>query len=125
MCVYREAVLQCDTLRPLSELLDEPEDSCREKVHAVLKLLSEFPACVECMVSLGLVPQLVMKVLAEHEDIRELILSTLSCCLRADSLPALASDTVHVLKEQLHHLSSHIRRAASSVTMAIRYSSTC
>ncbi|MCJ8735489.1 hypothetical protein PDJAM_G00247100 [Pangasius djambal] len=117
--VGREAVLQCDALGPLSELLDEPEDACRENVHRVLQMLSEFPAAVVRMVCLGLVPRLVMKVPVEREDIRELVLSTLSCCMRLDALPALASDAVPVLKEQLHHPSTRIRRAASSATMAI------
>lgn len=120
MCTCREAVLQCDVLGPLSELLDDPEDACREKVHRVLKMLSELPAGVVSMLSLGLVPRLVMKVPLEHEDIRELVLSTLSCCMRVDALPALASDAVTVLKEQLHHPSAHIRRAASSATLAVR-----
>ncbi|XP_058245307.1 radial spoke head 14 homolog [Hemibagrus wyckioides] len=117
--VGRETVLQCDALSPLSELLDEPEEGCRENVHRVLKMMSEFPAAVVCMVSLGLVPRLVMKVAVEHENIRELVLSTLSCCMRHDALPALASDAVTVLKEQLRHPSTHIRRAASSAMMAV------
>ncbi|XP_027024062.1 radial spoke head 14 homolog [Tachysurus fulvidraco] len=115
----REAVLQCDVLRPLSELLDEPDDVCRENVHRVLKLMSEFPAAVVFMVSLGLIPRLVMKVPVERENIRELVLSTLSFCMRLDALPALASDVVIILKEQLYHPSTHIRRAASSAMMAI------
>lgn len=117
--VGREAVLQCDALGPLSELLDEPEDACREKVHQVLKMMSEFPAGVVRMMSLGLVPRLVMKVPVESEDIRELVLSTLSRCMRLDALPALASDALPVLKEQLNHPSTHIRRAASAGAMAI------
>ncbi|XP_017323018.1 radial spoke head 14 homolog [Ictalurus punctatus] len=117
--VGREAVLQCDALGPLSELLDEPEDACRETVHQVLKMMSEFPAGVVRMMSLGLVPRLVMKVPVESEDIRELVLSTLSRCMRLDALPALASDALPVLKEQLNHPSTHIRRAASAGAMAI------
>ncbi|KAM9475070.1 radial spoke head 14 homolog [Clarias gariepinus] len=117
--VGREGVLQCDVLGPLSELLDEPEDACREQVHRALKILCEFPAGVARVVSQGLVPRLVLKVPVEREDIRELVLSTLSCCIRQDALPALASDAVSVLKEQLHHTSTLIRRAASSTTMAI------
>lgn len=120
MCVCREAILQCDALGPLSELLDEPEDACRENIHRILKTLSEFPAGAVCMMSLGLVPRLVMKVSVECENIRELVLSTLTGCMRLDALPALASDAVPILKEQLLHPSTRIRRAASSAIMAIR-----
>ncbi|KAF7694835.1 radial spoke head 14 homolog [Silurus meridionalis] len=117
--VGREGVLQNNMLSPLSELIDEPWDACREKVHGVFKMMSEFPAGVTSICSLGLVPRLVMKIPVECENIRELILSTLSGCMRLDARPALASDAVPVLKEQLQHPSAHIRRAASAATMAI------
>ncbi|KAI4901295.1 hypothetical protein NFI96_026339 [Prochilodus magdalenae] len=74
---------------------------------------------VVCMVSLGLVPRLVMKVAGEPEDVRELVLSTLSCCVRVDALSALISNGVRVLREQLAHPSTDIRRAAASAMLAI------
>lgn len=72
------------------------------------------------MVSMGLVPRLVTKIPVELEDIRELVLATLTCCMRLDATPALASDAVSVLKEQLSHPAIQIRRAAASAVMAIR-----
>ncbi|XP_072537257.1 radial spoke head 14 homolog [Salminus brasiliensis] len=117
--VGREAFLRLDVVSCLSELLDEPVDACRRNTHQALKMMSGFPAGVVCMVSLGLVPRLVMKVAVETEDIRELILSTLSCCMQLDTLADLASRKVSVLKEQLTHPSTNIRRAASSVMMTI------
>lgn len=75
------------------------------------------------MVSLGLVPRLVMKLPAEQEDIRALILATLSSCVRVDALPALASNGVSVLGEQLSHPSPDIRREAASAMMGIRSAS--
>lgn len=72
------------------------------------------------MVSLGLVPRLVMKLAAEQEEIRALILATLSYCVRVDALPALASDGVMVLGKQLSHPSPDIRRAAASAMVGIR-----
>ncbi|XP_062855616.1 radial spoke head 14 homolog [Trichomycterus rosablanca] len=115
----REAFLQCDLLSSLSELLDEPVDSCRTNVHRTLKMLAEFPAGAASMVSMGLVPRLVTKVPVEREDIRELVLSTLTCCMRLDAMPALTSDAIPVLKEQLTHPSVQIRCAAASAMMAI------
>ncbi|XP_037391882.1 radial spoke head 14 homolog [Pygocentrus nattereri] len=117
--VGREAFLRLDVVSSLAELLDEPVDACRKNVHQALKMMAELPAAVVCMVSLGLVPRLVMKVAVEPLDIRELVLSTLSCCVRVDALSTLASDGVSVLKEQLAHASTNIRRAAASAMMAI------
>ncbi|KAG9270553.1 hypothetical protein AMEX_G15514 [Astyanax mexicanus] len=120
--VGREAILREDVVGCLSELLDEPVDACRRNTHQVLKMMSGFPAGVACMVSLGLVPRLVMKVAAETEDIRELVLSTLGSCMRVDTQAAqaaLASDVVTVLREQLTHSSTNIRREATAAMIAI------
>ncbi|KAI4896022.1 hypothetical protein NFI96_011277 [Prochilodus magdalenae] len=117
--VGREAFLRLDMVGALSELLDEPVDACRKNVHRTLRMMAELPAGVVCMVSLGLVPRLVMKVAGEPEDIRELALSTLSCCVRVDALSALISNGVRVLREQLAHPSTDIRRAAASAMLAI------
>lgn len=72
------------------------------------------------MVSMGLVPKLVLKVPDEEESIRASILSTLSCCVSVNALPALESDAVHVLKDELSHPSPAIRRAATSTLVGIR-----
>uniref|UniRef100_A0A671RQQ2 Radial spoke head 14 homolog n=1 Tax=Sinocyclocheilus anshuiensis TaxID=1608454 RepID=A0A671RQQ2_9TELE len=71
------------------------------------------------MVSMGLVPKLLLKVSDEEERIRALILSTLSCCVSVDALPALESDAVPVLRDQLSHSSAAIRRAATSALVGI------
>ncbi|CAB1320256.1 unnamed protein product [Coregonus sp. 'balchen'] len=99
--VGREAFLTWDVVAPLSDLLDEPVDACRKNMHRALKMVAEFPAGAVCMVTLGLVPRLVMKLPVEQEEIRALILATLSYCVRVDALPALASDGVPMLRNQL------------------------
>ena len=73
-----------------------------------------------CIVTLGLIPRLVMKLPVEQEEIRALILATLSYCVRVDALPALASDGVPMLRNQLSHPSPDIRRAAASAMLGIR-----
>ncbi|XP_067087642.1 radial spoke head 14 homolog [Osmerus mordax] len=117
--VGREAFLKLNVLDPLSDLLDEPVVTCRKNMHMALKIMAEFPAGAAHMVSLGLVPRLVMKLPAEQEEIRALILATLSSCVRVDALPALASNGVSVLGEQLSHPSPDIRREAASAMMGI------
>lgn len=72
------------------------------------------------MVSMGLVPRLVLKVPVEAENIRALILSTLSSCIVVNAQPALESDVICVLRDQLSHQSSEIRQAATSALMGIR-----
>jgi len=72
------------------------------------------------MVCMGLVPRLVLKVSDEEENIRALILSTLSSCVSLNALPALESDVIPVLKDQLSHPSPAIRQAATSALMGIR-----
>ncbi|XP_038859465.1 radial spoke head 14 homolog [Salvelinus namaycush] len=117
--VGREAFLTWDVVAPLSDLLDEPVDACRKNMHRALKMVAEFPAGAMCMVTLGLVPRLVMKLPVEQEEIRALILATLSYCVRVDALPALASDGVPMLRNQLSHPSPDIRRAAASAMVGI------
>ncbi|XP_026887987.2 radial spoke head 14 homolog [Electrophorus electricus] len=117
--VGREAMLRTHVVPTLSGLLDEPVHACRKNIHQTLKMLAEFPAGVSCMVASGLVPRLLMRVPEEQEDVRALVLSTLSSCMREDALPALANGGVAVLKEQLSHTCPDIRRAATSATLAI------
>lgn len=72
------------------------------------------------MVSMGLVPRLVLKVPIEAEIIRALILSTLSSCIMINAQPALESDAIPVLRGQVSHQFSDIRRAATSALVGIR-----
>ncbi|XP_010904221.1 radial spoke head 14 homolog [Esox lucius] len=117
--VGREAFLQRDVVAPLSDLLDEPVDACRKIMHSVLKRVAEFPTGAAYIVTLGLVPRLVMKLPVEKDGIRALILATLSYCVRVDALPALDSDGVLMLRNQLSHPSADIRRAAASAMVGI------
>ncbi|XP_018614818.1 radial spoke head 14 homolog isoform X2 [Scleropages formosus] len=115
----RGAVLKHDVVALLSDMLDEPVDACRKNVHRVLELLAQFPAGADCVLSLGLVPRLVMKLSEEQEEIQALILATLSSCTWVDALPALASNGVSVLRDLLSHPSSNIRCAATRAMVAI------
>ncbi|KPP64532.1 hypothetical protein Z043_117112, partial [Scleropages formosus] len=76
----------------------------------------------DCVLSLGLVPRLVMKLSEEQEEIQALILATLSSCTWVDALPALASNGVSVLRDLLSHPSSNIRCAATRAMVAISVS---
>lgn len=69
----------------------------------------------------GLIPPLVLKLKTELDEIQELILDTLSNCLRVEISEALAAGAVTVLKEKLSHPSAAIRNKAAWVLLEIRY----
>uniref|UniRef100_UPI0000567892 radial spoke head 14 homolog n=1 Tax=Danio rerio TaxID=7955 RepID=UPI0000567892 len=115
----RDAFLNFDIVGPLANLLDDPEIACRKNVHRALNRIAEFPLGAVFMVNKGLVPKLVPKISIEEENIRALVLSTLSCCLSVNALPALESDVIQVLRDQLSHSSPIIRKEAASALMAI------
>ncbi|XP_016084379.1 radial spoke head 14 homolog [Sinocyclocheilus grahami] len=115
----RDAFLKFDIVSPLANLIKDPENACRKNVHQALNRIAEFPSGAVFMVSMGLVPKLLLKVSDEEERIRALILSTLSCCVSVDALPALESGAVPVLRDQLAHSSAAIRRAATSALVGI------
>ncbi|XP_051965222.1 radial spoke head 14 homolog [Xyrauchen texanus] len=115
----REAFLKYDVLGPLANLLEDPVDACRKTMHQALNRIAEFPSGAVFMVSMGLVPKLVLKIPVEETDIRALILSTLSCCVRVNAMPALESDAIPVLRDQLSHSSPNIRREATSALVGI------
>ncbi|XP_056134195.1 radial spoke head 14 homolog [Lampris incognitus] len=118
--VGREALLLWDVLSPLSELLGESDVSCRRNIHGTLNRLAHLPSGAEAMLTLGLVPRMLMKVgEEEEEDVKALLLSSISLCVRLDARPALASDGVSVLGQELSHASSHIRTAAAAALLAI------
>ncbi len=147
VCSHRDAFLKCDLVGPLANLIEDPVNACRKNMHQALNRIAEFPSGdysysshtenifqksffwrVLChvptgavfMVSMGLVPKLVLKVSDEEESIRALILSTLSWCVSVNALPALESDAVPVLRDQLSHPSPAIRQAATSALVGIR-----
>lgn len=68
----------------------------------------------------GLIPLLVSKLKNELEEIQELILGTLSNCLRMEACEALAADAVTVLKEKLTCSSVATRSKAAWVLLEIR-----
>ncbi|NXF48649.1 RSP14 protein, partial [Oceanites oceanicus] len=67
----------------------------------------------------GLIPSLVFKLKTELDGIQELILDTLSNCLRVEASEALATDAITVLKEKLTHSSVAIRSKAAWVLLEI------
>ncbi|XP_006640228.1 radial spoke head 14 homolog isoform X2 [Lepisosteus oculatus] len=117
--VGREALLRGDVLSPLSDLLEEPVAACRRNTHMALEMLAEFPAGALSVVDAGLVPRLVLKLQEECEEVQELILDTLTACLRVDALAALASDAVLALRDCLAHPSVGIRQRAARAMIGL------
>ncbi|NXS64452.1 RSP14 protein, partial [Brachypteracias leptosomus] len=66
-----------------------------------------------------LIPLLVFKLKTESDEIQELILNTLSDCLRVEASEALAAGAVTILKEKLSHSSVAIRSKAAWVLLEI------
>lgn len=67
----------------------------------------------------GLIPLLVFKLKTELDEIQELILDTLSNCLRVEASEALATGAITILKEKLKHSSAAIRSKAAWVLLEI------
>ncbi|KAF4789968.1 radial spoke head 14 [Turdus rufiventris] len=67
----------------------------------------------------GLISPLVLKLKTELDEIQELILDTLSNCLRVEVSEALAAGALTVLKEKLSHPSAAIRSKAAWVLLEI------
>ncbi|XP_063171381.1 radial spoke head 14 homolog [Candoia aspera] len=103
----------------LAQLLNDPVDICRWNMHYALKLVSETPTGAIGIVESGLIPSLVHKLKTEEDNIQELILETLTGCLRVEAFEALASGAVSVLKEKLQEPSLNIRSKAAQALMAI------
>ncbi|XP_053226211.1 radial spoke head 14 homolog [Podarcis raffonei] len=117
--VGRTGFLENGVIPALAQLLDDPVDICRWNMHYALKLVSELPLGATGIVESGLVPSLVFKLKTELEDIQELILETLTGCLRVEAFEALATGAVHILKELLSHSGVNIRSRAAQALMAI------
>lgn len=66
-----------------------------------------------------MIPSLVLKLKTEIEEIQELILDTLTCCLRVEAFEALATGAVHILKNKLQHSCVAIRSRAAQALMTI------
>ncbi|KFQ05535.1 Rhabdoid tumor deletion region protein 1, partial [Leptosomus discolor] len=67
----------------------------------------------------GLIPFLVFKLKTELDEIQELILDTLSNCLRVEATEALAAGAMIILREKLTHSSEAIRSKAAWVLLEI------
>ncbi|XP_028852641.1 radial spoke head 14 homolog isoform X2 [Denticeps clupeoides] len=117
--VGREAFLSSNVLGPLVALLDHPVDACRKNTHRVLKTIAEFPTGAAYLVAQGVVPRLVQQVVGEREDIRVLMLNTLTSCVWVDALPGLLSGGLPVLCQQLSDPSPDIRRAATAAMVGM------
>lgn len=83
-----------------------------------MSLLSP-PAGAADILHAGLIPLLMFKLKSELDEIQELILDTLSNCLRVEASEALSSGAITILKEKLTHSSVTIRSKAAQVLLEI------
>ncbi|NXE18387.1 RSP14 protein, partial [Ardeotis kori] len=117
--VGRQGLLKNEVLSALAELLDDPVDICRKNTHRIFEIIAKLPEGAVGVLRAGLVPLLVLKLKTELDGIQELILDTLSSCLRVEASEALATDAIAILKERLTHSSEAIRSKAAWVLLEI------
>ncbi|XP_042639143.1 radial spoke head 14 homolog [Orycteropus afer afer] len=117
--VGREGFLEHDVILALSFLLNDPQALCRHNLHLAFKHLAQLPTGAKGIVSSGLIPSLVWKLLPEEEGIQELILDTLALCLQEEASEALDSRMVPFLKEALLSPNDRIRSKAAQALMAV------
>ncbi|NXV45336.1 RSP14 protein, partial [Uria aalge] len=117
--VGRQGLIQNGVISALAELLDDPVDICRKNTHQVFEMMSKLPEGAVGILHAGLIPLLVFKLKTEPEEIQELILDTLSNCLRVEASEALATGAITILKEKLMHSSVAIRSKAARVLLEI------
>ncbi|XP_054076020.1 radial spoke head 14 homolog [Rissa tridactyla] len=117
--VGRQGLIQNGVISALAERLDDPVDICRKNTHQVFEMMSKLPEGAVGVLHAGLIPLLVFKLKTEPEEIQELILDTLSNCLRVEASEALATGVVTILKEKLTHSSLAIRSKAARVLLEI------
>ncbi|XP_009931500.2 radial spoke head 14 homolog isoform X2 [Opisthocomus hoazin] len=115
----RQGLIQYEVISTLTELLDDPVDICRKNTHQIFEMMAKLPEGAAGILDAGLVPSLVFKLKTESDGIQELILDTLSNCLRVDASDALATGAVTILKEKLTHSSVAIRSKAACVLLEI------
>ncbi|KAM3661473.1 radial spoke head 14 homolog [Ammospiza maritima maritima] len=118
--IGREGLIRRGVISALAGLLDDPVDICRKNTHQVFDMLARLPEGAGGVLQAGLIPPLVLKLETELDEIQELILGTLSNCLRVEVSEALAAGAVPVLKEKLSHPYSAIRSKAAWVLLEIR-----
>ncbi|XP_064248640.1 radial spoke head 14 homolog isoform X1 [Passer domesticus] len=117
--IGREGLIRSGVISALTGLLDDPVDICRKNTHQIFDMLARLPEGAGGVLQAGLVPPLVLKLKTELDEIQELILGTLSNCLRVEVSEALAAGAVSVLKEKLSHPSTAIRSKAAWVLLEI------
>uniref|UniRef100_A0A663ECE5 Radial spoke head 14 homolog n=1 Tax=Aquila chrysaetos chrysaetos TaxID=223781 RepID=A0A663ECE5_AQUCH len=103
----------------LTELLDDPVDICRKNTHQIFEMMAKLHEGAVGILHAGLIPLLVFKLKTELDEIQELILDTLSNCLRVEASEALATGAITILKEKLKHSSAAIRSKAAWVLLEI------
>ncbi|NXO59246.1 RSP14 protein, partial [Aramus guarauna] len=117
--VGRQGLIQNGIISALTELLDDPVDICRKNMHQIFEMMAKLPEGAVGILHAGLIPSLVFKLKTESDEIQELILDTLSNCLRLEASEALATGAVTILKEKLTHSSVAIRSKATWVLLEI------
>ncbi|NXU82536.1 RSP14 protein, partial [Xiphorhynchus elegans] len=117
--VGRQGLIQNGVIGALGGLLDDPVDICRKNTHQIFEMMAKLPEGAAGVLQAGLVAPLVLKLKTELDEILELILATLSSCLRMEVSEALAAGAVAVLKEKLTHPSAAIRSKAALVLLDI------
>ncbi|NXY43062.1 RSP14 protein, partial [Ceuthmochares aereus] len=117
--IGRQGLLQNGIISALTELLDDPEDICRKNTHQVLEMMAKLPEGAVAILQARLIPLLISKLKTETDGIQELILDTLSNCLRVEASEALAAGAVPILKEKLTHSLVTIRTKAAFVLLEI------
>ncbi|NWV83745.1 RSP14 protein, partial [Dasyornis broadbenti] len=117
--IGRQGLIQSGIISTLTGLLDDPVDICRKNTHQIFYMMAKLPEGAGGVLQAGLIPQLVLKLKTELDEIQELILDTLSNCLRVEVSEALAAGALTVLKEKLSHPSTAIRSKAAWVLLEI------
>ncbi|XP_069726959.1 radial spoke head 14 homolog [Phaenicophaeus curvirostris] len=117
--IGRQGLLQNGIISALTELLNDPEGICRKNMHQVLEMMAKLPEGAVAILHAGLIPLLVPKLKTEPDGIQELILDTLSNCLRVEASEALAAGAIPILKEKLTHSLVTIRIKAALVLLEI------
>ncbi|XP_050407994.1 radial spoke head 14 homolog [Patella vulgata] len=111
--IGRDAFLDHEIIKPVSNLFNDSEDIARKNAHKALEMISETPQGAEGIVACELVPTLVEKLKTELDEIKELILDTLHYCMRVDTSKALASDAMKTFTSLLKHEIPVIRSKAA------------
>ncbi|NXE34937.1 RSP14 protein, partial [Ptilorrhoa leucosticta] len=117
--IGRQALTRSGVISALTGLLEDPVDICRKNTHQIFDMMAKLPEGAGGILRASLIPPLVLKLKTELDEIQELILDTLSNCLRVEVSEALEAGAVTVLKEKLSHASTAIRSKAAWVLLEI------